>query len=158
MGSGPTHTPELPPLKQIMQGLIYLGKHRAPRKTANHFPGESENLKGEREAIPGLSIRSTAQCRSLPQRFGGCLRHPSPDAMVWAWPWAGKALLELFLLPRGRHLAHGVTLQNRISWFPRALTHPQPLPFQGKSASTSSGWPPRTDAVPRHPYDCFTRS
>ena len=85
LGSGQTHTLELPPLKQIMQGLIYLSKHRDPRRTANHFPGGSENLEGEREASPVLSIRWTAQSCSLPPRSGAaCVsRHLTPRCGQW---------------------------------------------------------------------------
>ena len=59
-------------LKQITQGLIYLGKHRDPRKTANHLPGESENLKGDNyPRLPAFPVNDTEL---------------EPPGEVWSFP------------------------------------------------------------------------
>ena len=84
-------------LKQITQGLIYLGKHRDPRKTANHLPGESENLKGENyPRLPPFPVNDTeleppGEVWSFP---GGTVVRNLPanagDTRNRFYPWVGK--------------------------------------------------------------------
>lgn len=74
LGSGQTHTLKLSPLKQLNQGLSYLGKHSDLKRTATHLPEELGSLQRAREAIPGWSLLEKFQvtpnhcaCRGLHQ-------------------------------------------------------------------------------------------
>ena len=78
------HALELSLLKLITQGLIYLGKHRDPGKTANHLSGESENLEGESYPKPppfpvnNTELEPLGEVWSFPG--GSVVRNPPANA------------------------------------------------------------------------------
>lgn len=87
MGSGQTHTLKLSPLKQIIQGLIYLGKHEDPRKRIR-------KSQGRKRSYPDLPHPVNSTTLEPP---GEVLSHLHPRLCMW-WGYAGRALQEPYLL------------------------------------------------------------
>lgn len=100
---------------------MYLRKHRDVRRTANHSPGDWENLRGEKEGLPGLlhPVNST----QLEHPEGSGLRVSSSATGI-----AGRAPRGLFLLSLIAELARTAMSVTMCSWRTCFCGSPRPLP------------------------------
>lgn len=136
LGSGQTHTLKLSPLKQLNQGLSYLGKRSDLRRIATHLPEELESLQGAREAIPGWSLLEKflvtpnhCACRGLHQE--GPFRSQFHFSQQQKSGHGGGGW--------GESIFHRTYLENRNPRLPWLQPSPHLSCLQGRRASSTAG-------------------